>query len=107
MAEYLKGKLQQAEYVLWSISQRENTLLRCAQAVVDAQNEFFRCGPQALRAMTMVSLARELGLHESTVSRAVQGKYIQCAQGVYPLRYFFSRDVTSKKNGSQRNIERR
>lgn len=101
VANYLREKLQQAESVLQAVSQRESTLLRCAQAIVDAQTEFFRQGPQALRPMTMAETAERLGLHESTVSRAARDKYIQCPQGTYPLSYFFSRSATAKKGAAQ------
>ena len=101
VADYLRDKLHQAEGVLQAVAQRESTLLRCAQAVVDAQTGFLRQGPQALRPMTMAETAERLELHESTVSRAVRDKYIQCPQGTYPLSYFFSRGATAKKGGSQ------
>jgi len=93
--KYLSGKLRQAESVLWAISQRESTLQRCAQAIVDRQQGFFRSGPQALVPLRMLDLAQELGLHESTVSRAVREKYLQCPRGIYPLSYFFSRSATA------------
>lgn len=101
VTEYLKDKLQQAESVQQAVFQRESTLLRCAQAIVDTQAGFFRCGPQALCSLTMADLSKKLDLHESTVSRAVRGKYIQCVQGTYPLRYFFSRGVTAERGGAQ------
>ena len=101
VTEYLKDKLQQAESVRQAVSQRESTLLRCAQAIVDAQAGFFRCGPQALLPMRLADVAETLGLHESTISRAVRGKYIQCVQGAYPLKYFFSRSVTAETGGAQ------
>lgn len=97
--EYLKEKLQQAEGVLRAVDQRESTLTRCAQAIVDAQTEFFRRGPQALLPMRMSDVAEKLGLHESTVSRAVREKYIQCPQGVYPMSYFFSRGAHAGQPG--------
>lgn len=93
--EYLTGKLRQAENLLWAIGQRDSTLVRCAQAIVEHQQNFFRLGPQALTPMRMVDLAQELGIHESTVSRTVREKYLQCARGVYPLNYFFSRSATA------------
>jgi len=91
--EYLAEKLRQAENVLWAAEQRGSTLLRCAQVVVERQSEFFRSGPEALRPLRMGELARELGLHESTVSRAVREKYLQCPQGLYLLSWFFSRSA--------------
>lgn len=91
--EYLGAKLRQAESVLWAVGQRESTLERCAQVIVQQQNEFFRTGPLALAPLRLVDVAQELGIHESTVSRAIREKYLQCQRGVYPLSYFFSRRV--------------
>jgi len=91
--EYLVEKANQAKWVLRSIDQRRTTLLRCARWIVERQEDFFRFGPSRLRAVTMGDAARELGIHESTVSRAVRDKYLQCDRGVYPLNYFFSRPL--------------
>lgn len=93
--DYLTSKLHQAEGVLWAIGQRESTLQRCAQAIVDNQAEFFRHGPQALQPLRMSDVAQALEVHESTISRTVREKYLQCAKGVYPLSYFFSRSCFS------------
>lgn len=90
---YLTEKLRQAENVLWAAGQRESTLLRCAQVIVERQSGFFRAGPEALVPLRMAEVAQALELHESTVSRAVREKYIQCSRGLYPLNYFFSRAV--------------
>ena len=91
--DYLNEKLRQAENVLWAADQRGSTLLRCAQVIVERQSDFFRFGPEALRPLRMGEVAQELGLHESTVSRAVREKYLQCPQGLYPLSWFFSRSA--------------
>ena len=98
--EYLTGKLRQAEGVLWAIGQRERTLLRCAQAITERQQDFFRLGPQALVPLRMADVAQELGVHESTVSRSIREKYLQCARGVYPMSYFFSRSATADQSGA-------
>lgn len=98
--EYLTGKLRQAEGVLWAIGQRESTLLRCAQSIARHQQDFFRFGPQALVPMRMADVAQELGVHESTVSRTIREKYLQCARGVYPMSYFFSRSATADQSGT-------
>ncbi len=89
--DYLRRKVQAAQDVLQAITQRRDTLLRCAQAIVDRQEEFFRLGEQALRPLRMADVADAVGIHESTVSRAVREKYLQCQRGVYPLGWFFSR----------------
>ena len=95
--EYLSAKLRQAETVLWAVNQRESTLQRCAQVIVDRQSGFFRRGAIALVPLRMADVALELDVHESTVSRAVREKYLQCAKGVYPLGYFFSRRATEEE----------
>ena len=91
--EYLTEKLRQAENVLWAAQQRGSTLLRCAQVIVERQREFFHSGPETMRPLRMGEVAQELGLHESTVSRAVREKYLQCPQGLYPLSWFFTRSA--------------
>ena len=101
VVEYLKEKLQQAEGVLRAVDQRESTILRCAQAIVDAQTGFFRCGPQALSPMRMADVAETLALHVSTVSRTVREKYIQCSHGVYPMGSFFTRSAAVRKGGAE------
>lgn len=88
---YLRRKVQAAQDVLDAIAQRQDTLLRCAQAIVDRQEDFFRAGEAYLRPLRMADVADAVGIHESTVSRAVREKYLQCRQGVYPLGWFFSR----------------
>ncbi len=93
---YLTEKLRQAENVLWAAEQRESTLLRCAKVIVERQTAFFREGPEALVPLGMAEVAGELELHESTVSRAVREKYLQCSRGLYPLSYFFSRRAGAK-----------
>lgn len=97
--EYLTEKLRQADGVLRALEQRDSTLRRCAQCIADWQRDFFREGPRMLRPMRLADAARELGLHESTISRAVREKYLQCSRGVYPMSYFFSRSATAQGTG--------
>lgn len=89
-AAYLRQKMRQANSLLYSLSQRGATLRRCAEAVLQHQKSFFEGEDRELLPMTLKELAAELTLHPSTVTRCVQGKYLQCRQGTYPLRYFFS-----------------
>lgn len=95
--EYLSSKLRQAENVMWAIGQRESTLQRCSQVIADRQSEFFRHGPGALLPLRMADVARQLEVHESTISRTVREKYLQCVHGVYPMNYFFSRSATAEE----------
>ena len=94
--DYLLQKLQQAKWLLNSLERRGGTLRRCADAILEAQRPFFTGQTTALAPMSLSTLADTLGLHPSTISRAVRGKYLQCRQGTYPLRYFFSRAVTEQ-----------
>ena len=92
--DYLREKLHQARWLLDSLERRGSTLRRCAGAVLSAQRPFFAGETGALSPMTLSALAEELELHPSTVSRAVRGKYLQCRQGTFSLRWFFSRPVS-------------
>lgn len=88
---YLTERARQAKWVVGSIQQRRDTLLQCAQWIVERQASFFRLGCGHLVPLTMGDAARALGVHESTVSRTVRDKYLQCNWGIYPLSWFFSR----------------
>ena len=87
---YLKEKMRQAQWVLESLERRGSTLRRIAEAILEAQQPFFAGATWELVPMSMAGLAERLDLHPSTVTRAVQGKYLQCRRGTYPLKYFFS-----------------
>ena len=89
--DYLSDKIRQASWVIKSIEQRRSTLLTCARIIVARQEQFFRRGSGHLQPLTLADIAQEAEIHESTVSRALKDKYIQCAQGVYPMGHFFSR----------------
>ncbi len=95
LKEYLLNKAKQAKWVVRSIEQRRSTLLACAQCIIDAQKAFFEQGVGHLVPLTLGDVARKLEIHESTVSRALKDKYMQCTFGVYPMTYFFSRAVPS------------
>lgn len=100
LRRYLTEKLQQAQQVLQAVEQRNSTLLRCVQSIAARQEAFFRLGPQALKPMKMAEVALELGVHESTVSRAVREKYLQCSSGIYPVSFLFSRGVAAAEGES-------
>ena len=97
--DYLTDKMRQAKWVVHSIEQRRSTLMNCAECILAAQEAFFRKGPGHLLPMGLADVAGKLGVHESTVSRAIKDKYIQCSQGIYPLSYFFSRSLGSTPHG--------
>lgn len=91
--DYLQQKMQQAKWLMNSLEHRGSTLQACAEAILEAQRPFFAGKTGELAPMTLSSLADALEVHPSTISRATRGKFLQCRQGTYPLRYFFSRAV--------------
>ncbi len=90
LRQYLSRCFREGRAFIRAIDERQKTLLAVAQAIVARQQEFFRRGPQSLLPMRMEDIAAELGLHVSTISRAVRGKYLRCRFGVFELRRFFS-----------------
>jgi len=87
--EFLKRKINAAQWLIESIEQRRNTLARVAQAVVDYQQRFLDEGPEYIEPLKMQQIADQVGVHVTTVSRAVDDKWIQTPRGILPLRRFF------------------
>ena len=87
---YLRDKLKGARFFLRSLEQRRQTLLAIGNEIVARQEDFFREGPQALKPLIMAQVAEAVGVHVTTVSRAVSGKYAETPQGLFELRYFFT-----------------
>jgi len=88
--KFLQNNIRSAHWIIEAIEQRKHTLLKVAQTIVRYQRDFFDQGPLYLRPLPMATVAQEVGVHLATVSRAVSGKYMQCAWGILPLRKFFS-----------------
>ena len=103
--QYLDGKIRQAQWAIQAVEQRRATLLRCAQVLVRRQEAFFQSPGGSLTSLRLADVAAELSIHESTVSRAVREKYLQCARGVYPLSFFFPREVGAGEGQSAHEIK--
>ena len=88
--EFVAKNVRNATWLIDSINQRQNTLLRVVNVVLSRQREFFDHGPQHLKPLPMVDVADQLGIHVGTVSRAVAEKWMQTPRGMVPLRKFFS-----------------
>lgn len=102
---YLADKVSKATHLIKGIEQRKRTLLDCTHVIVSRQRGFF-LGQSALNPLVLTDVANELSIHESTVSRAVRGKYLQCKQGVLPLSYFFSRSIAGNNEDiSAQNVK--
>ena len=96
---YLRGRLQEARWLLKSLAQRGDTLLKVGNCVVREQGAFLDYGPEALRPLTLRAIAEEVGLHESTISRATTRKYMATPRGVFELKRFFSSGVATNEGG--------
>lgn len=96
--KYLKEQYQKAKILLRNIGKREETLAAVVEAIVDWQREFFEKGKASLKPMNLLDIAQELDVHESTVSRAVRDKYLECRWGIFELKYFFSNKTSDGNN---------
>jgi RNA polymerase sigma-54 factor len=99
--EYLKKKLQSAEWLKDAIEQRRNTLEKVTRAIVGHQKAFLDLGPDHIEPLKMQQIADQVGVHVTTVSRAVDDKWVQTPRGVFPLKRFFVGAATNKETGEQ------
>jgi RNA polymerase sigma-54 factor len=99
---FAKTNLQEARSFIRNVAARNRSLVRVTRKVVDHQREFFRSGPKQLRPLTLRDVAEEVDLHEATVSRIVNGKFVQTEWGIYELRHFFTNSISGAgSRGSQ------
>lgn len=88
--DYIRDKIRSGKFLIRSIHQRQQTILNIAQQIVSRQRDFLEHGASHLKPMTMAEVAEAVGVHETTVSRAVSGKYMATPQGVFEMKYFFT-----------------
>lgn len=100
---YIKKKIESAKWLIESIEQRQNTLFKIAREIVDYQTPFLEQGIDALRPLKMQFIADRVGVHVSTVSRAIADKYMQTPRGVFALKYFFT-GGTTRADGEEKSI---
>jgi len=91
--QFLKDKLKKALWFLRSLDQRDQTVFKVAKYIVERQREFFEKGIDFIKPLTLMEIAREIGVHESTVGRVVANKYMTTPWGVFPLKYFFHKSL--------------
>ena len=101
--QYLRQKLSQLQQVIRDMGNRQSTMLRCGQVIVQRQRSFFLGG--TLQKMTLRDVAEELEVHESTVSRTVRDKYIACDRGILPMSSFFSRSAGQNPTMGRESIK--
>jgi RNA polymerase sigma-54 factor len=91
--EYVRGKLDQARWLLNAINQRRSTMIRVMEAIVEFQKEFFEKGTSYLKPLIMEQVADHVGMNVATISRVANDKYVQTPHGVFEIKYFFNAGV--------------
>ena len=103
LREYIREKIRSGKFLIKSINQRQQTITNIAKEIVKRQHEFFEKGIAFLKPMTMMQIAEVVGVHETTVSRAVSGKYLQCPQGLFEMKYFFTSAIQTSSGSNVSN----
>jgi RNA polymerase sigma-54 factor len=101
--EWIREKIRAGKFLIKSLHQRQETILNIAKEIVKRQREFMDKGVAFLKPMTMVQVAEVVGVHETTVSRAVSGKYMQTPQGVFEMKYFFTSGIKTSSGEGMSN----
>ena len=100
---YIRDKIRAGKFLIKSIHQRQQTIQNIAREILNKQKEFFEKGISQLKPLTMAQIAEIVGVHETTVSRAIANKYIQTPQGIFEMKYFFTPGFTSETGESISN----
>jgi RNA polymerase sigma-54 factor len=101
--EYIRDKIRSGKFLIRSIQQRQQTIQRIAEVILTRQRAFFRHGPSELKPLIMSQVANEVGVHETTVSRAIAGKYMATPHGIFEMRYFFTSGLEMDDGGQMAN----
>jgi RNA polymerase sigma-54 factor len=100
---YIREKIRAGKFLIKSLHQRQQTILNIAKEIVKRQREFMEKGVSCLKPLTMVQVAEVVGVHETTVSRAVSGKYIDTPQGIFEMKYFFTAGIQTASGDGMSN----
>jgi RNA polymerase sigma-54 factor len=101
--DYLRERMRSGKFLIDSIEQRQRTIERITREIINAQKEFFENGVSALKPLTMTQIADVVGVHETTVSRAIANKYIKTPHGVFDFKYFFTPGYQNDSGASVSN----
>jgi RNA polymerase sigma-54 factor len=100
---YIREKIRAGKFLIKSLHQRQQTILNIAREIVHRQREFLAKGVAFLKPLTMVQVAQVVGVHETTVSRAVSGKYMSTPQGIFEMKYFFTAGIQTASGDGMSN----
>ena len=100
---YIREKIRAGKFLIKSLHQRQQTILNIAREIVHRQRDFLEKGVSHLKPLTMGQIAQVVGVHETTVSRAVSGKYMQTPQGVFEMKYFFTAGIQTANGDGMSN----
>jgi hypothetical protein len=101
---YVKDKFRSALWLIKSVDQRQKTIQKVANSIINFQREFLDHGIEYLRPLVLRDVANDIGMHESTVSRVVNNKYMHTPQGVFELKYFFHSGISSSYGDSVSSV---
>jgi len=101
--EYIREKIRAGKFLIKSLHQRQQTILNIAREIVNRQRDFLERGVAGLKPLTMIQVAEVVGVHETTVSRAVSGKYMQTPQGLFEMKYFFTSGIQTASGEGMSN----
>ena len=100
---YIREKIRAGKFLIKSLQQRQQTILNIAREIVNRQRDFMAKGVIGLKPLTMVQVAQVVGVHETTVSRAVSGKYMETPQGIFEMKYFFTAGIQTASGDGMSN----
>ena len=101
---YIRDSIRQARTLISQVKMRYETLYRSALSLMEQQSDFFLNGPRFLKTLTLKQLADIVGVHETTMSRLVQNKYVDTDWGLYPMKYFFSQGVADVSRNAVKDM---
>ena len=101
--DYLRERMRSGKFLINSIEQRQQTIERITREILRVQEDFFEHGVSHLKPLTMTQIADEVGVHETTVSRAIANKYIRTPHGVFEMKYFFTPGYQADSGASVSN----
>ena len=100
---YIREKIRAGKFLIKSLHQRQQTILNIGREIVKRQHDFMDKGVAHLKPLTMVQVAEVVGVHETTVSRAVSGKYMETPQGIFEMKYFFTAGIQTANGAGMSN----